>query len=242
MARVANLVREGRVADARKPTATLLAEHPDLKPGWGSASSCCAVRGDRGRAAAGRGCAGPVRAIRRSRSRSRGGAHRARALSRRPRHAGAGGRVRSRPRAGVATSWGMPHSGWATETVPCSRSTGRFALEPHTETLPPARADSPRRGRYQAAEVAYEGAAQAAEHAEQRAGGERETRQGPLRFPTHPAAGRLTPERWFAETGTVVSPPTTPRPPDAMRSRRRVRRSACSAAWAAPSYATSAAW
>ncbi len=61
-------------------------------------------------------------------------------------------------------------------------------------------------GRYQAAEVAYEGAAQAAEHAEQRVAAEREiaaTRRYAFYAPRRPDG--LTPaERWFAETGTVV--------------------------------------
>ena len=34
MARARYLVREGRVADAEKAYRELLAEHPDLKPGW----------------------------------------------------------------------------------------------------------------------------------------------------------------------------------------------------------------
>src|SRR6267143_1123501 len=34
MARARYLVREGRIADAEKAYRNLLAEHPDLKPGW----------------------------------------------------------------------------------------------------------------------------------------------------------------------------------------------------------------
>src|SRR5207245_882899 len=48
-----------------------------------------------------------------------------------------------------------------------------FALEPHTETLRLRGRILREAGRYQAAEVAYEGAAQAAEHAEQPAAAER---------------------------------------------------------------------
>jgi hypothetical protein len=81
-----------------------------------------------------------------------------------------------------------------------------FALEPHTETLKLRGQILREAGRYQAAEVAFEGAAQAAEHAEQRADAEREiatTRRygsyGPRRPEDLTAA-----ERWFADTGSLV--------------------------------------
>jgi hypothetical protein len=81
-----------------------------------------------------------------------------------------------------------------------------FALEPHTETLRLRGRILRDAGRYQAAEVAYEGAAQAAEHPEQREAGEREiltTRRYAFYAPRRPE--ELAPaERWFAETGTVV--------------------------------------
>jgi tetratricopeptide (TPR) repeat protein len=81
-----------------------------------------------------------------------------------------------------------------------------FALEPHTETLRLRGRILRDAGRYQAAEVAYEGAAQAAEHVEQRASAEREiaaTRRYAFYAPLRP--DDLTPaQRWFAETGTVV--------------------------------------
>src|SRR6266704_2737834 len=84
-----------------------------------------------------------------------------------------------------------------------------FALEPHTETLRLRGRILRDAGRYQAAEVAYEGAAQAAEHAEQRQGAEREiaiTRRYAFYAPRRPED--LSPaERWFAETGTVVLAP-----------------------------------
>src|SRR5438132_7087695 len=86
-----------------------------------------------------------------------------------------------------------------------------FALEPHTETLRLRGRILRDAGRYQAAEVAYEGAAQAAEHAEQRQGAEREiaiTRRYAFYAPRRPED--LSPaERWFAETGTVVLAPDT---------------------------------
>jgi Flp pilus assembly protein TadD len=81
-----------------------------------------------------------------------------------------------------------------------------FALEPHTDTLKLRGQVLRDAGRYQAAEVAFEGAAQAAEHAEQRADAEREiaaTRRYGHYAPRRPED--LTPaERWFADTGAVV--------------------------------------
>src|SRR5438093_248227 len=96
---------------------------------------------------------------------------------------------------------------------------GACALEPHTATLRLRGRILRDAGRYQAAEVAYEGAAQAAEHAEQRAAAEREiaaTRRYAFYAPRRPDG--LTPaERWFAETGTVVlaSDDATAAPDDA---------------------------
>lgn len=81
-----------------------------------------------------------------------------------------------------------------------------FALDPHTDTLKLRGQVLREAGRYQAAEVAFEGAAQAAEHAEQRADAEREiatTRRYGSYAPRRPED--LTPaERWFADTGSVV--------------------------------------
>src|SRR5437773_1161120 len=81
-----------------------------------------------------------------------------------------------------------------------------FALEPHTETLRLRGRILRDAGRYQAAEVTYEGAAQAADHHEQREAAEREilvTRRYAFYAPRRPA--EVTPaERWFAETGSVV--------------------------------------
>lgn len=81
-----------------------------------------------------------------------------------------------------------------------------FALEPHTDTLKLRGQVLRDAGRYQAAEVAFEGAAQAAEHAEQRADAEREiatTRRYGFYSPRRP--DDLTDaERWFADTGSVV--------------------------------------
>ena len=91
-----------------------------------------------------------------------------------------------------------------------------FALEPHTETLKLRGRVLRDAGRYQAAEVAFEGAAQAAEHPEQRADAEREiaaTRRYAFYSPRKP--DDLGPgERWFADTGAVVlAPDAGPVPP-----------------------------
>src|SRR6266853_5758127 len=81
-----------------------------------------------------------------------------------------------------------------------------FALEPHTDTLKLRGQVLREAGRYQAAEVAFEGAAQAAEHAEQRIDAEQEiatTRRYGFYAPRRP--DDLTPaERWFADTGSIV--------------------------------------
>src|SRR5215831_8499263 len=91
-----------------------------------------------------------------------------------------------------------------------------FALEPHTETLRLRGRILRDAGRYAAAEVAYEGAAQAAEHREQRETAEREirrTRRYAYWAPRRPDELSSS-ERWFAETGAVVlAPATGPVPP-----------------------------
>lgn len=91
-----------------------------------------------------------------------------------------------------------------------------FAIEPHTETLRLRGTILRNAGRYQAAEVSFEGAAQTAEHADQRAECEREilaTRRYTFFAPRKPdeLSGA---QRWFAETGTVVlAPDPGPVPP-----------------------------
>jgi tetratricopeptide (TPR) repeat protein len=91
-----------------------------------------------------------------------------------------------------------------------------FALEPHTETLKLRGRVLRDAGRYTAAEVAFEGAAQAAEHDSQRGLAEREilaTRRYAAYAPRKPE--ELQPaERWFAETGAaVLAPLPGPVPP-----------------------------
>ena len=81
-----------------------------------------------------------------------------------------------------------------------------FALEPHTDTLKLRGQVLRDAGRYQAAEVAFEGAAQAAEHAEQRADAEREiavTQRYGSYAPRRPDDLSAA-ERWFADTGAIV--------------------------------------
>lgn len=81
-----------------------------------------------------------------------------------------------------------------------------FALEPHTATLGLRGRVLRDAGRYVAAEVSFEGAAEAAEHDEQRADARWEigvTRRYAMWAPRRPA--ELTPtEAWFAETGAVA--------------------------------------
>lgn len=91
-----------------------------------------------------------------------------------------------------------------------------FALEPHTDTLKLRGRILRDAAQYVAAEVAFEGAAQAAVHREQREEAEREiqaTRRYAFYAPRRPED--LSPaERWFADTGTVVlSPGPGPVPP-----------------------------
>src|SRR5882762_1625254 len=81
-----------------------------------------------------------------------------------------------------------------------------FALEPHTDTLKLRGQVLREAGRYQAAEVAFEGAAQAAEHAEQRVDAEQEiatTRRYGFYAPRRPD-DLTAAERWFADTGSIV--------------------------------------
>jgi hypothetical protein len=80
-----------------------------------------------------------------------------------------------------------------------------FALEPHGGTLQLRGHVLRQAGRYLAAEVAFEGAAQAAEFPAQRQAAEREVRRT-RRYAAFPGfrPDTLTPSRhWFAETGAV---------------------------------------
>src|SRR2546426_1296919 len=75
MARARYLVREGRVADAEKAYRDLLAEHPDLKPGWAECFELLRSQGRTEDALRLERAHGLSSAIRRSRSRSRSEEH-----------------------------------------------------------------------------------------------------------------------------------------------------------------------
>ncbi|HYR31733.1 MAG TPA: tetratricopeptide repeat protein [Gemmatimonadales bacterium] len=206
MARARYLVREGRVADAEKAYRDLLAEHPDLKPGW---AECFELLRGQGRTEDALRLAEGARA-------QLGDSGFSLALK------GAALIELTRYREALATleqalefdpdlALVWHELGYAAfrlgdrnrALLALDRA---FALEPHTETLRLRGRILRDAGRYQAAEVAYEGAAQAAEHPEQRAAAEREiaaTRRYAFYAPRRPDG--LTPaEHWFAETGTVV--------------------------------------
>ena len=206
MARARYLVREGRVADAEKAYRDLLAEHPDLKPGW---AECFELLRGQGRTEDALRLAEGARA-------QFGDSGFSLALK------GAALIELTRYREALATLEQAVEFDpdlalvWHELGYAAFRLGDRnrallaldraFALEPHTETLRLRGRILRDAGRYQAAEVAYEGAAQAAEHPEQRAAAEREiaaTRRYAFYAPRRPDG--LTPaERWFAETGTVV--------------------------------------
>jgi Flp pilus assembly protein TadD len=84
-----------------------------------------------------------------------------------------------------------------------------FALEPHGETLRLRGRILRDAGRYPAAEVAFEAAAQAAEHPEQRRAAEREiaTTQRYAAYAPRKPEDLQPAERWFAETGAAVLAP-----------------------------------
>jgi len=206
MARARYLVREGRVADAEKAYRDLLAAHPDLKPGW---AECFELLRGQGRGDDALRLAEGARAQFGDSAFSL--ALKGAALTDLGRYREAlttlEQAVEFDPDLGLvwhelgyaAYRLGDPNRA----LLALDRA---FALEPHTETLRLRGRILRDAGRYQAAEVAYEGAAQAAEHREQRVAAEREiaaTRRYAFYAPRRPDG--LTPaERWFAETGTVV--------------------------------------
>jgi tetratricopeptide (TPR) repeat protein len=206
IARARYLVREGRAADAEQAYRDVLAEHPDLKSGW---AECFELLRDQGRREDALRLAEGARA-------HFGDQAFALALK------GAALIELQRYREALATLEQAVESDpdlalvWHELGYAAFRLGDKnrallaldraFALEPHTETLRLRGRILRDAGRYQAAEVAYEGAAQAADHADQRAAAEREiavTQRYAFYAPRRP--DELTPaERWFAETGAVV--------------------------------------
>jgi len=206
MARARYLVREGRVADAEKAYRDLLAEHPDLKPGW---AECFELLRGQGRAEDALRLAEGARAQFGDSAFSL--ALKGAALIELTRYRDALATLEQALEFDPDLALVWHELGYAAfrlgdrnrALLALDRA---FGLEPHTETLRLRGRILRDAGRYQAAEVAYEGAAQAAEHAEQRVAAEREiaaTRRYAFYAPRRPDG--LTPaERWFAETGTVV--------------------------------------
>src|SRR3989441_8273790 len=206
MARARYLVREGRVADAEKAYRDLLAEHPDLKPGW---AECFELLRGQGRGDDALRLAEGARAQFGDSAFSL--ALKGAALTDLERYREAlttlEQAVEFDPDLGLvwhelgyaAYRLGDPNRA----LLALDRA---FALEPHTETLRLRGRILRDAGRYQAAEVAFEGAAQAAEHPEQREEAEREiaaTRRYAFYAPRRPDELSAD-ERWFADSGAPV--------------------------------------
>src|SRR5713226_8808786 len=218
IARARYLAREGRIADAEKAYRDVLAEHPDFKSCW---AECFELLRRHGRSDDALRLAEGARA-------QFGDAAFSLALK------GAALIELERYREALATLEQAVESDpdlalvWHELGYAAFRLGDKnrallaldraFALEPHTETLRLRGRVMRDAGRYQAAEVAFEGAAQAAEHKEQRDAAEHEiavTRRFAFYAPRKPE--ELAPgERWFAEGGAPVlaAVPAPARPPD----------------------------
>jgi len=216
MARARYLAREGRVADAESAYRDALQRHPDLKPCWAEyfellrrqgraeealriAEAALAQFGDSAFPFTLRGAA----LIELARYREALGALEA--------------AIERDPDLGVA--WhelGVAAHRLGDGTRALLALDRAFALEPHSETLKLRGRILREAGRYQAAEVAFEAAAQAAEHDEQREEAEREiavTRRYAGFAPRRPE-DLMPVERWFADTGSaVLAPVPGPVPP-----------------------------
>src|SRR5712691_11567497 len=216
MARARWLAREGRIADAEAAYKDVLATHPDLKPCWAEYFDLLRRSGRRdealqlsARALAQFGATGFALAL-------EGAA--LIELERVPEALASLERAADADpdlalvwhELGVA-AWKLGDGNRA--LLALDRA---FALEPHTETLSLRGRILRYAGRYPAAEVAFEGAAQAAEHPEQREEAEREilaTRRYAFYAPRRPDQLSAD-ERWFADTGAVVLAPVPgPVPP-----------------------------
>ena len=209
MARARWLVREGRTADAESAYLGLLASHPDLKVCWAEYFELLRASG---RTAAALELA--------ERARAQFGESgfaltlEGAALVELGRYPDALAALERAVEADPDLALVWHELGWAAYRLGDKNRAllaldRAFALEPHTETLKLRGRVLRDAGRYQAAEVAFEGAAQAAEHPEQRADAEREiaaTRRYAFYAPRKPED--LGPaERWFADTGAVVLAP-----------------------------------
>ncbi len=216
MARARWLAREGRVADAESAFRGVLATHPDLKPCWaeyfellrGAGRPDDALRLAEGAEAQFGGVAFPL-ALKGAALIELGRFRDALAVLERAVEADPDLALVWHELGYAAYRLGDPNRA----LLALDRA---FGLEPHTETLKLRGKILREAGRYVAAEVAFEAAAQAAEHAEQREDAEREiaaTRRYAFWAPRRPDA--LHPaERWFAETGSVVLAPVPgPVPP-----------------------------
>ena len=217
MARARYLAGEGRVADAEKAYRDVLAAHPDLKSGW---AECFELLRRHGR---------PEDALRLAEAaRAQFGdaafamALRGAALIELERYREALSALEQALEADPDLALVWHELGYAAyrlgdKTRALLALDRAFALEPHTETLRLRGRILRDAGRYQAAEVAYEGAAQAAEHQEQREAAEREiaaTRRYAFYAPRRPEELSMA-ERWFADTGAVVlAPDDGPDAPD----------------------------
>ncbi|HLB82697.1 MAG TPA: tetratricopeptide repeat protein [Gemmatimonadales bacterium] len=206
MARARYLAREGRLVDAERAYRDVLAEHPDLKGGW---AECFELLRSQGRREDALRLAESARAQFGDSAFSL--ALKGAALIELERYREALGTLEQAVDADPDLALVWHELGYAAFRLGDGNRAllaldRAFGLEPHTETLGLRGRILRDAGRYQAAEVAYEGAAQAAEHREQRDSAEREiaaTRRYAFYAPRRP--DDLTPtERWFAETGTVV--------------------------------------
>lgn len=206
LARARWLAREGRVRDAQSAYDELLAANPELKPAWAEYFELLRASGrggealqlaDRARAALGEtGFAYTLRGA---------------ALTELGRYPEALAELERAVEVDPDFALVWHELGYAAYKLGDKNRAllaldRAFALEPHTDTLKLRGQILRDAGRYQAAEVAFEGAAQAAEHAEQRGDAEREiatTRRYGAYAPRRP--DDLTPaERWFADTGSIV--------------------------------------
>src|SRR6266849_1534261 len=216
MARARWLAREGRVADAEAAYREVLATHPDLKPCWAEYFELLRTAGRPEDA---------LRLAEEAMARLGDGAFslalKGAALIELARFPDALAVLERAVEADPDLALVWHELGYATSRLGTPNRDllaldRAFELEPNTETLKLRGRILREAGHYAAAEVAFEAAAQAAEHGEQRDEAEREilaTRRYAFWAPRRP--DDLEPaERWFADTGAVVLAPVPgPVPP-----------------------------